>query len=121
MTASEFLTDRGAQDAVFSHKFGGYADRFGASGAAQAWFGGPGSVGRGGAGRDILGTSGTEYVDKFNTSLTKASSAIELQTNRAVDAAGGLGRVAGSAGTATDGLGQLGNGLTKFGGSLSSM
>ncbi|QIG68378.1 tail tape measure protein [Rhizobium phage RHph_Y3_56_1] len=120
MTASEFLTDRGAQDAVFSHRFGGYADRFGASGAAQAWFGGPGSVGKGGAGRDILGTSGTEYVDKFNASLTKASNAIDLQTNRAVDAAGGLGRVAGSAGTATDGLGQLGSGLTKFGNTLSS-
>ncbi|PCD66819.1 phage tail length tape measure family protein [Rhizobium phaseoli] len=120
MTASEFLTDRGAQDAVFSHKFGGYADRFGASGAAQAWFGGPGSVGDGGMGRDILGTSGTEYVSKFNDSLTKASTAIDLQTNRAVDAAGGLGRVAGSAGTATDGLGQLGSGLTKFGNTLSS-
>ncbi|MBB2793889.1 UNVERIFIED_ORG: hypothetical protein GGD58_002753 [Rhizobium pisi] len=120
MTPSEFLTDRGAQDAVFSHRFGGYADRFGASGAAQAWFGGPGSVGKGGAGRDILGTSGAEYVSKFNDSLTKASTAIDLQTNRAVDAAGGLGRVAGSAGTATDGLGQLGSGLTKFGNTLSS-
>ncbi|EJC75567.1 Prophage tail length tape measure protein [Rhizobium leguminosarum bv. trifolii WSM2012] len=121
MTASEFLTDRGAQDAVFSHKFGGYADRFGASGAAQAWFGGPGSVGKGGAGRDILGTSGTEYVDKFNASLTKASTAIDLQSNRAVDAAGGLGRLAGSTGNATQGLGQFGNGLSQFGNSLGSM
>lgn len=60
-------------------------------------------------------------VDKFNTSISKASSAIDLQTNRAVDAAGGLGKVAGSATTATDGLGQLGNGLNKFGSNLSSM
>lgn len=59
-------------------------------------------------------------VSKFNDSLTKASTAIDVQTNRAVDAAGGLGRVAGSAGTATDGLGQLGSGLTKFGNTLSS-
>lgn len=76
MTASEFLTDKGAQDAVFNNKFGSYANKYGSSGAAQAWFGGPGSVGKGGMGTDILGTSGTEYVDKFNKSLGGATKSV---------------------------------------------
>lgn len=71
MTASEFLADRGAQDAIFNHRFGGYVDRFGPSGAAQAWFGGPGSVGKGGMGADVLGTTGNAYVAKFNANIAK--------------------------------------------------
>ncbi|MDX1045469.1 tail length tape measure protein [Sinorhizobium medicae] len=71
LSASEFLGDKSAQDAIFNHRFGGYADKFGASGAAQAWFGGPGSVGRGGMGADILGTTGNSYVAKFNTQIAK--------------------------------------------------
>ncbi|MGZ2440699.1 lambda family phage tail tape measure protein [Sinorhizobium medicae] len=71
LSASEFLGDRSAQDAIFNHRFGGYADKFGASGAAQAWFGGPGSVGKGGMGADILGTTGNSYVAKFNTQIAK--------------------------------------------------
>lgn len=71
LSASEFLGDKSAQDAIFNHRFGGYADKFGASGAAQAWFGGPGSVGKGGMGADILGTTGNSYVAKFNTQIAK--------------------------------------------------
>ncbi|MDX0315911.1 tail length tape measure protein [Sinorhizobium meliloti] len=71
LSASEFLGDRSAQDAVFNHRFGGYVGKFGASGAAQAWFGGPGSVGKGGMGADILGTTGNSYVAKFNTQIAK--------------------------------------------------
>ncbi|MQV62300.1 phage tail length tape measure family protein [Sinorhizobium meliloti] len=71
LSASEFLGDRSAQDAIFNHRFGGYVDKFGASGAAQAWFGGPGSVGKGGMGADILGTTGNSYVAKFNTQIAK--------------------------------------------------
>ncbi|MDX0836870.1 tail length tape measure protein [Sinorhizobium medicae] len=71
LSASEFLGDKSAQDDIFNHRFGGYADKFGASGAAQAWFGGPGSVGRGGMGADILGTTGNSYVAKFNTQIAK--------------------------------------------------
>lgn len=71
LSASEFLGDRSAQDAIFNHRFGGYAQKFGASGAAQAWFGGPGSVGKGGMGADILGTTGNSYVAKFNTQIAK--------------------------------------------------
>jgi hypothetical protein len=99
MTASEFLTDKGAQDAIFNHKFGGYAEKYGGQGAAQAWFGGPGSVGKGGMGTDILGTSGNAYVEKFTTNIGK------------------MGDVAGAT---TEGLGKLGGGLSKIGEGLST-
>lgn len=99
MSASEFLTDKGAQDAIFNHRFGGYVDRYGASGAAQAWFGGPGSVGKGGMGADVLGTTGNAYVAKFNGALEKASGNLsqfgnglgQLGTTLASGAAGGGG------------------------------
>ncbi len=71
LSASEFLGDKSAQDAIFNHRFGGYVGKFGPSGAAQAWFGGPGSVGKGGMGADILGTTGNSYVAKFNTQIAK--------------------------------------------------
>ncbi len=99
MSASEFLTDRGAQDAIFNHRFGGYVDKYGASGAAQAWFGGPGSVGKGGMGADVLGTTGNAYVAKFNGALEKASGNLgqfgnglgQLGTTLASGASGGGG------------------------------
>lgn len=69
MTPQEFLASPEAQDAVFDGIFGGYVQQYGPDGAAQAWFGGPGSVGQGGAGADVLGTTGTEYVDRFNEAL----------------------------------------------------
>ncbi|MDW9467219.1 tail length tape measure protein [Sinorhizobium meliloti] len=71
LSASEFLGDKSAQDAIFNHRFGGYVGKYGASGAAQAWFGGPGSVGKGGMGADILGTTGNSYVAMFNTQIAK--------------------------------------------------
>ncbi|PDT55031.1 MULTISPECIES: phage tail length tape measure family protein [Sinorhizobium] len=92
LSAPEFLNDRSAQDAIFNHRFGGYVDKYGASGAAQAWFGGPGSVGKGGMGADILGTTGNAYVAKFNSALEKASGS----------------------------LGQFGGGLSQFGQVLAS-
>lgn len=99
MSASEFLTDKGAQDAIFAHRFGGYVDQYGSSGAAQAWFGGPGSVGKGGMGADILGTTGNAYVAKFNGALEKASGNLsqfgnglgQLGTTLASGASGGGG------------------------------
>lgn len=69
MTPEQFLNDEAAQDAVFDAKFGGYVQQYGPEGAAQAWFGGPGSVGSGGAGSDVLGTTGTGYVQRFNAAL----------------------------------------------------
>jgi hypothetical protein len=98
LSPSQFLADPSAQDAVFNWRFGSYASKYGPSGAAQAWFGGPGSVGRGAGWSDQLGTTGTEYVNKFNAALAGASSNL-----------GGFGK----------GLGALGQGLTSMGGSFS--
>ncbi|MDE3810444.1 phage tail length tape measure family protein [Sinorhizobium meliloti] len=108
LSASEFLGDRPAQDAIFNHRFGGYVGKFGASGAAQAWFGGPGSVGKGGMGADILGTTGNSYVAKFNTQIAKmgetAAGAVTglggfnsglAAITQNMGAAGGLGGLAG--------------------------
>lgn len=90
LSADEFLANPGFQDQIFDHKFGSYVNKYGPSGAAQAWFGGPGSVGKGGGAADILGTTGTEYVEKFNNAL----------------------------GGATDNLGTFGGSLGKLGQSL---
>ncbi len=86
LSPQQFLGDKSAQDAIFNHRFGGYAGKYGASGAAQAWFGGPGSVGKGGMGADILGTTGNEYVKKFNSQLAKMGETAE-------SAVGGLGKL----------------------------
>lgn len=108
LSASEFLGDKSAQDAIFNHRFGGYVGKFGASGAAQAWFGGPGSVGKGGMGADILGTTGNSYVAKFNTQIAKMGETAAGAVNglggfnsglaaitQNMGAAGGLGGLAG--------------------------
>lgn len=99
MTPEQFLGNSAAQDSVFQKIFGGYVSKYGASGAAQAWFGGPGSVGKGGAGMDILGTSGTAYVQKFNAALGTATQSTTI---------------------AAQGLGNLGTGFSQFGQNLSS-
>lgn len=92
ISAEEFLKNPSLQDQIFDKKFGGYVSQYGPSGAAQAWFGGPGSVGKGGGAADMLGTTGTAYVDKFNAAL----------------------------GDASKDVGTFGNGLGKLGQSLSS-
>jgi len=99
LSANEFLSSKSAQDAVFEKIFGGYVSKYGASGAAQAWFGGPGSVGKGGNATDILGTSGTAYVQKFNAALGNATQSTTI---------------------AAQGLGNLGTGFSQFGQNLTS-
>lgn len=91
LTAEEFLQNPSMQDQMFQKKFGGYVDKFGPAGASQAWFGGPGSVGKGGR-TDVLGTSVSEYSEKFTKALDGA----------------------------TDKVGDFGSGLGKMGQSLSS-
>lgn len=113
MSPDEYLKSSSAQDAVFSKIFGGYVDKYGASGAAQAWFGGPGSVGKGGNVTDMLGTSGTEYVNKFNSALGD----VTLTTG---STSRSLTSFASNIGSAGSGLNQLGSGLGKFGQTLSS-
>ncbi|SCX30499.1 Phage-related minor tail protein [Agrobacterium sp. DSM 25558] len=100
LTPEQFLGNSSAQDAVFKKIFGGYTSKYGASGAAQAWFGGPGSVGSGGTAKDILGTSGTAYVQKFNAALGSATQSTNI---------------------AAQGLGNLGTGFSQFGQNLTSL
>ncbi len=113
MTPKEFLGSPGSQDAVFEKIFGGYADKYGPSGAAQAWFGGPGSVGKGGAGKDILGTSGSDYVNKFNDQLEKLGEVSSEVT-------GSLGMVTVSGVQVSQSLVSAAGGLNNFGSMLSS-
>lgn len=68
VTAEEFLADPKIQDAVFDHKFGGYVQRFGLEGAAQAWFAGPGGVGKTSR-KDVLGTDVGSYGQRFLKAL----------------------------------------------------
>ena len=73
LTPTEFLRDSDAQDAVFEGQFGSYLNKYGnPQDAASAWFtGGPRATGANK--RDILGTSGAEYVNKFNAALGQDS------------------------------------------------
>jgi len=69
MTPDEFLASPEAQEAVFQGEFGSYVQKYGnPQDAASAWF--TGQPMSSGAGRkDILGTSGSGYVAKFNRAL----------------------------------------------------
>lgn len=82
MTPEEFLASPEAQDAVFDNKFGGYINKYGEEGAAQAWFGGPGSVGKGGR-QDVLGTSVNSYGQKFMRNIGQAPGAPSGASNPA--------------------------------------
>jgi hypothetical protein len=106
MSPSQFMSNPAAQDAVFNQQFGKLLGKYGNSNdAASAWFtGGPLST-RAGA-TDVLGTSGSQYVDKFNAALEKVTGTTSSLTN--------------ATGTAAQGLGSLGSGLSQFGSSLSS-
>jgi hypothetical protein len=70
MSVKDFLASPEAQDATFDHIFGGYVQKYGPEGAAQAWFGGPGSVGKVDR-KDILGTDVGSYGKKFMAALGK--------------------------------------------------
>ena len=73
VSADEFLESPEIQDAVFDHKFGQYVGKFkSAVKAAQAWFGGEGSVGKTGR-RDVLGTSVGEYGKKFAMAVKQST------------------------------------------------
>lgn len=68
VTPDEFLANPQIQDAIFDHKFGGYVQKFGPEGAAQAWFAGPGGVGKTER-KDVLGTDVGSYGRKFMQGL----------------------------------------------------
>lgn len=86
MTPDEFLRDPKAQDAVFNGAFGESVAKYGnPQDAASVWFTGqPQSTGAGR--RDILGTSGSGYVAKFNNALG-VSPAISTQDRGALNMA----------------------------------
>src|SRR5882672_6110057 len=64
LTPQEFLADPAAQDAVFKHRFGMYAQKYGPENAAKAWFAGERGMNNPNA-RDQLGTSVASYADQF--------------------------------------------------------
>lgn len=87
MSPSQFLSNPAAQDTIFQQQFGKLLDKYGNSNdAASAWFtGGPLSKGAGKS--DVLGTTGSQYVDKFNAALQKVTGT----ASQATGALGGLG------------------------------
>lgn len=82
LTPQQFLANPGYQDRIFDHRFGGYVQKYGnASDAASTWFTGR-PLSRGADARDQLGTSGSQYVDKFNAEIEKLSgSATKFQSD----------------------------------------
>lgn len=108
MSPAEFLANPAAQDAVFKGQFGSYVGKYGPTGAAQAWLGGPGSVGNLDA-ADVNGTTVGGYGGRFG--------ALYQQFAGAGTAVDGLSKSA----TATAGsVGQLGSGLNDLTNSVSN-
>lgn len=77
VSADEFMSNPQIQDAIFDHKFGSYVNKFGPEGAAQAWFAGPGGVGKTDR-KDVLGTDVGTYGQKFLTALGPQSKPVEV-------------------------------------------
>ena len=63
LTPAQFLASPQAQDRVFEAVFGGYAQKYGHAGAANAWF--TGSPDPGPNTQDSLGTTPSDYVSGF--------------------------------------------------------
>jgi hypothetical protein len=76
LTPDQLLNNPQFQDRVFDHIFGGYIERFGLEGAAQAWFGGEKSVGKTGR-MDQLGTSVGEYGKRFAEGMREAKASVD--------------------------------------------
>lgn len=68
VSAEEFMKNPQIQDAIFDHRFGQYVNKYGPEGAAQAWFAGPGGVGKTDR-KDVLGTTVGDYGSKFVNAL----------------------------------------------------
>src|SRR5690606_7268543 len=78
LTPEEFLADQAAQDAVFDHHFGKAVAKYGnVQDAASVWFTGRPRA-KGGDAADVFGTTGNDYVAKFERALgTGAASPME--------------------------------------------
>ena len=113
MTPSQFLSSQSAQDAVFAKYFGASVAKYGnPQDAASVWFTGrPQSTG--GNAADLLGTTGSGYVAKFNSQLDSLG-------RSATTASANVGGFGNATGTATQGLASFGGGLDQFGNQLLS-
>jgi hypothetical protein len=65
LSSQQFLQNPQAQDQVFQGQFGSYANKYGMTGASQAWFAGEKGMQNQGA-TDVLGTSVGGYGQKFD-------------------------------------------------------
>ena len=68
LTPEQFLADKDAQEKTFTHQFGQYVQKYGPSGAAAAWFAGPGGMNNPNA-SDLYGTTVADYKRRFNAGL----------------------------------------------------
>lgn len=90
LTPEQFLQSPAAQKAIFDYKFGQYVDKYGPEGAAQAWFGGEGNVGKADTSDSYITTS--EYVSRFNRALGgggsygKGGSVVSPEVRQALEA-----------------------------------
>jgi hypothetical protein len=80
VSPDEFLANPEVQDAIFDHQFNGYVEKFGPEGAAQAWFAGPGGVGKMDR-KDSLGTSVGDYTQKFSNALGGGQRPVQVADN----------------------------------------
>jgi hypothetical protein len=80
VSADEFLANPQIQDAIFDHKFGGYVQKYGEEGAAQAWFAGEGGVGKLDR-QDVLGTTVGGYGQKFVAALGGGGGGVTASTS----------------------------------------
>jgi hypothetical protein len=115
MSVSDFMSNPAAQDAIFNKQFGNLLSKYGnPQDAASAWFtGGPLSSGAGKM--DILGTTGSQYVDKFNAALSQATQNVGQLGGAST---GALSNLVSSTSQAAGGLNALGSGAGKLGSML---
>jgi len=72
ISPEEFLKSKELQDKIFNHRFGTYVDKYGPSGAARAWFAGPGGMNNPNASDAQPGFRGNtvaQYESKFNKAI----------------------------------------------------
>ncbi len=123
MTPDQFLGDRDAQDAVFRDQFARSVDRYGnPQDAASVWFTGS-PLAQGSGRRDILGTTGSGYVDRFNKALgsapTVSAPAASAVTAPLSNLDASLGTINSSAARAAEGVAGLSGDLSALPGPLS--
>ena len=78
VTPDEFLANPQIQDAIFNAKFGEAVTKYGnPQDAASVWFTGQ-PLAKGANRRDVLGTTGQAYVDKFNRGLGGGGQPVQM-------------------------------------------